>query len=102
MQFPEGLENTPFPSNTLADFNNINKEFFQKILKKYPKNSLKNPKNFQTISPKFLILKKSNSLYRTWRPKPLLGLFYRTLQSMPRNDIQKGLACKIIILSQNI
>ena len=35
----------------------------------------KNPKNFQRISQKFLILKISNSLHRAWRLNTLSGLF---------------------------
>ena len=76
------------PMNDLL--NNVNKEFlpksFKKILpkiypkkylsdnssKKVPKNAPKNPKEIQKI-PK--ILKISNSLYCTWRPKTLSGLF---------------------------
>ena len=40
-------------------------------------NSKKNPKNFQTISQKFLILKISNSLHRTLRLKTLSACFFR-------------------------
>ena len=80
-------------SSNLADFNNVNKEFIprkssQKILpKKNPpkiflqknprkiKKSPQNPEKIQKISKqflkKFLILKISNSLHRTWRPKTL-------------------------------
>jgi len=61
----------------------ISKKSFRKILKKrsskklqensknFPQKSRKNSKNFQTISQKFLILKISNSLHRTWRSKTL-------------------------------
>ena len=51
------------------------KKFLQKNPpKKYPKTSQKNPK---TISQKISkILKVSNSLHRTWRPKTLSGLLF--------------------------
>jgi predicted PurR-regulated permease PerM len=91
-------------SNKLFDFNNMNKEFLpkrssqkktpkeflqknprkiQKILQKNPrkiqkilqKNPEKFPKNSKQFLKEFLILKISNSLHRTWRPKTLSGLF---------------------------
>ena len=56
----------------------LQKKFLQKNPpKKYPKNSRKNPKKFQTISLKIpKILKISDSLHRTWRPKTLSGFFF--------------------------
>jgi hypothetical protein len=68
---------------------------FQKKFQKIPKKSKQFPKNFQTISQKTSqkipkILKISNSLHRTWRPKTLSGLFFfhlgskfRTISRMP-------------------
>ena len=59
------------------------KKLLQKFFGKIPKKCFKKSKNFQkfpkkfyTISQKIIkILKISNSLHRTWRPKPLSGLF---------------------------
>ena len=56
------------------------KKTLQKILKKNKKKSRKNPKNFQKISQK--VMKISNSLHHTWRPKTLSGLFKSKFQEL--------------------
>jgi hypothetical protein len=107
-------------SNNLADFNNVNKEFLpenppKKILQKNPpkkilqkKSSKKNPRKIQKIPPKnpekiqkifkqflkkFLILKISNSLHRTWRLKTLSGLFKFQILKKLIIQIQKKKFC---------
>jgi hypothetical protein len=60
----------------------------EKVLKKFQKNSKKKKfqkksKNFKTISQKIpKILKISNSLHCTWRPKTHSGLFLEVFESL--------------------
>ena len=52
-------------------------KIFQKNPQKFSKNATKEFKNYQKI-PK--ILKVSNSLHRTWRPKPFWALVRFAIQ----------------------
>jgi hypothetical protein len=84
------------PHQNILPKKSFNKISSKKIQKIRPKNSIP-PKNSKQFLKKFLIFKISNSLYGTWRPKTLSGLFLICLSSWRQgfNSVCKVFLCHL-------